>query len=500
MTSTSGFPRNPRTRRTPALTKASAYLSGLSADQRQAPIIRLANSADVSYVTMWNALRGMRPASGARDRADPAAPSGKRPRAIERLASRLEQDLVQGRLSGAPHLPQIKELCARYAACFRTMRAALDDLCERRVLCNNGRRYAAALRPSRRPSLTFAVLIASWYEGPLRFVAEYEQEFMIHLDHESARGNVNIEVLRFQDVNGRTVVCDALGAHEKNLRARHDIDGYLLPVSFGGCLNSDVLTQLHSTGKPVVIVDEIGGCEMPPLFGRSGKALILRAARDKISACAAARALIALGHRHLAFFSLFHNEHWPEVCLEGLSETIAKAGKDFSLAPFLIQGTQTTDEYIRAGWANCPDVPLRRWFNEWKKSALPAFVQQLAPYCSWDLDQQIAYAEMRNRLQPLLKRALSDKSITCWIAPDTDAAWSMHDYIVEHRLPLSMIAFGWSPEVTKSRIASWDLNAAAAARAAIRFLAFPGRKLPGQKGMELRIDGMLAVRESLRAV
>jgi hypothetical protein len=76
----------------------------------------------------------------------------------------------------------------------------------------------------------------------------------------------------------------------------------------------------------------------------------------------------------------------------------------------------------------------------------------------------------------------------------------MHDYIVEHRLPLSMIAFGWSPEVTKSRIASWDLNAAAAARAAIRFLAFPGRKLPGQKGMELRIDGMLAVRESLRAV
>jgi hypothetical protein len=103
-------------------------------------------------------------------------------------------------------------------------------------------------------------------------------------------------------------------------------------------------------------------------------------------------------------------------------------------------------------------------------------------------------------MQDLCRRAASDKSITCWISPDSDGAWSMNDYIVEHGLDVSMIAFGWSPEITKNRIASWDLNTAAAARASIEFLTSPGRKLPGQKGMELRIEGMLAMRESLKTI
>ena len=389
----------------------------------------------------------------------------------------------------------------RYHSGFRTVRAALDHLCTRGVLRNTGRRYMTVCHRSRRPSLKFAVLIASWYEGPLRFVAEYEQEFMIHLDTESARRNVGIEVLRFEDVgDGRVIVYDSLKAHEQNLRARQDINGFILPVSFVGCLNPGILTELHSSGKPVVIIDEIGGWEAPSFIARGKRILFLRAARDRSSACAVARALMGCGHRNFAFFSLFYREHWPQVCFDGLAETIARAGDGYSLTPFLIEGTQTSDEYVRAGWDRCPDLPVKNWFQAWRKNASQAFVQQLTPHFMWDLDQQMAYAEMRHRMQDLCRRAASDKSITCWISPDSDGAWSMNDYIVEHGLDVSMIAFGWSPEITKNRIASWDLNTAAAARASIEFLTSPGRKLPGQKGMELRIEGMLAMRESLKTI
>jgi hypothetical protein len=63
-----------------------------------------------------------------------------------------------------------------------------------------------------------------------------------------------------------------------------------------------------------------------------------------------------------------------------------------------------------------------------------------------------------------------------------------------------MITFGWSPEVTKSRIAAYDFNSVAAVRAAIEFVLCPEKQLPGQKGIRIAIQGSIINRETLSPI
>jgi len=105
----------------------------------------------------------------------------------------------------------------------------------------------------------------------------------------------------------------------------------------------------------------------------------------------------------------------------------------------------------------------------------------------------------REQLQPSFERAYGDTSITCWIAAGIDTAWFTNDYIRDRNARLSLITFGWSPETTRSRIAAYDFNSPAAARAIIAFLLWPQKRLPGQVGMNLRVIGTIIQRESLRA-
>ena len=488
-------------RRTPALTKALQFLDTRNLKKGPVPIRRLAHEADVSYVTMWKAvqLRSVHPAVS--KPALQAHEKSSRPTtAWQRLKSRIEQDLLQARLPNATALPSAKELCARYDVDYRTLRKALEALCSQDFLHSAGRRYRAAAGRTTSSSFRIAVLAFAWYEGPLILFAEYDQEYLTCLDAESSRRRIRAEVLRYMERDGRAIVNDSHGISEQNIQTRKDIDGFVVLVWSTNCLSDDLFAQLHAAGKPVVIIDEIGGWEMPAYLVRGGKTLRLDARPHESAARNAARELVALGHRRFAFFSAFHNDLWSRQCLTGFTGTIDRAGGSCSVRAFLVNGSQATNEYTRAGWSRCPDKPFRKALSAWARSAPRPFVKQFEPYFAVSLDQQAWYAEVRYRLEPLFRQALTDKSITCWVAPDADDGWMAHDYLHERKSRVSLLAFGNSPEITRSRITSWDYNCAGAVTATLDHLLYPKRRLAGQNGIVLRIEGGLAMRESLRRV
>jgi len=488
-----------KSRRMPAMTRAVSFLASLGEAAARKTITQMAREANVSYVTMWKAVQGARSTTicESHQQRQPV------PRPLppyHELASRIEQDLLYGRLPQGPALPQIKELRVRYNAGFRTVRKALSELHRKNVVDRVGRNYHATVSVPRAPSFTVAVLMFAWYKGPLRFVVEYDGEFMTSLDLEWSRRKVRTEVMRFSEKDGVPTITDAHCTHEQNLRARRDIDGYVLLVSSMRALCPGLLDQLHETGKPVVLVDQIGGWETPAFLARPDRTLVLKARPHEEAARDIARTLVSLGHRRCAFFSVFHRDLWSQRCLDGLMSVFGTAGEQRRLDPFLMDGTQISGDYVAAGWRRCPDTWLRRGYNHWKEKAPPAYVRQFEPYFEFGLEEQIWNAEVRYQLEQLLDRAAVDTSTTCWIAPDVDTAGFINDYIFDHRLDVSVVAFGWSPEVIKSRIAAYDFNASAAARVSVDFLLYPQARIPGRKGLELDIKGSLAMRESLRRV
>jgi hypothetical protein len=235
---------------------------------------------------------------------------------------------------------------------------------------------------------------------------------------------------------------------------------------------------------------------LPGIAAKEGRFLAIDARNHFRAGCALSQALASLGHAQGAFFSPFHADTWSHACLEGVRSRDFAPG--FSIVPYVIGGSQiaTTpeiNELIKPIHAR-----LRSGFER-NKSTLPLpYVRQLTPFFHHMLGDHIVFAEVRNRLQPLFKKAAANKQATCWIAASSETASFALDYIAENNFKVSLVSFDWSQEFTERRIASYDFNPAAAARAAMEFIRSPHRRLPGQEGFRLPIEGTLLFRDTLK--
>jgi len=480
---------------------ALAYLERAGDGMQSRSLHQMAHEAGVSYVTMRKAFARRFGASRrvVRAREKRAGVGNPAANAVwKRVRGRIEEDLLQGNLH-RDGLPLIKELCTRYSVSRATAKRALTALCDGRVLCRDGRRYRAARsEQTGPPSITVGMMIYAWYTGPLVFMAEYDQEFVPSLEQECGRAGVGMEIIRYQHPNDHLTTFDTSGTTERPLDARTSVDGIILVVISPWALCDDLFARLHATGKPVVIIDEIGGWELPPYLARSKRVLLI-AAKSHVSASdRLARSIIEAGHRTAAFFSPFHSDSWSRECLEGMARVFAGAGKGYALRPFVAEGSTLTDDYERRAHQRQSSSSLLDGYTAWKKKLPKPYAVQLDPHFSTMFSQQLAYAEVRCVCDDLFSAAYGDKSITCWIAADTDIVWFMYDFLRARSSSLSLVSLGTSPQVTKDRITSVDYNAAAAAAASVQFLLAPTRKLPGQKGIVLEIQGKLTDRGSLR--
>jgi DNA-binding LacI/PurR family transcriptional regulator len=489
-------PGTHRARRTPALSKALAYLA--AAEFQGESIDRLAADADVSYLTMWKALRVQGRGSGRASAGKPPLAGDTARYKWQEVQDRIEKDLLHGVLPRHGLLPQIKELCPRYNAGFRAIRQALESLCASGRLQREVRRYRCPVRRTASPLKVF-VVVHHGGTGPLEFYTDYDLEFIPALEAECSRRNLSMEILRFSAAGSRIVIHDVSGKHEVSPEAGPDTAGYVL-ISDGtfGAQVDDLLTRLHASRKPVVFVDEVGGSDLPGFLAHSGRALALAVRPYMTASRMLGKMLAEMGHRRLAYFSLAFQDPWSKECLQTLTQTMNDAGDNGAVTPFVWEYSWVTWECIADAHARFSKIPVRELYERKKKSLPPSYIQQLDHLFSRVLDTHLAYAEGRYRLEPLMKQALADKSITCWVASDSDTVWYAGDFLNKTRADVSLVGFGKSLEITKRRISTWDFNALAAAATTVEYLLHPEQKLPGQTDHTFAIQGTLIDRGSLK--
>jgi DNA-binding transcriptional regulator YhcF (GntR family) len=497
-------------RRTPGVQKALSYIRNLPPSEQRPSLRGLAQAADVSYVTMWKAARlsaagagqqGLRASARRAEGIGTPAAAGETIRPWQRLTKSIQGDLLQGRLPHRGALPTIKELCERYRAGYQVVRLALDELCRKRLLRRDARRYYAVVAgPGAAPTLKIAVLAYLWYAEPyqdlLKLISDYDQDFFRELEMECHRRGVGMELVRYRYVGDSTVAMSTQDGVERSLETRRDTAGYIVLAAHPTCVEPRLLARLHATGRPLVVVDEIGGWEMPPYLARGGRLLRVDARPFAAAAREVAHGLSAHGHRHVAFFSTFHADHWSQQCLAGLTEGFTAAGTDHLVSTFLEPGSQLTGNWwVRANERSAA-AKLRSFYQQWKHRLPRAYTSQLDPHFSYELDEQLSYAEVRRALEPLFSRALCDTSITCWVAACGDTVWFAHDFLAAHKARLPLIGFGNSEQILKKRITTYDFDAAGAACASVEYLVHRGQ-LPGQEGSGLHIQGALVYRQGL---
>jgi hypothetical protein len=485
---------------TPAIDKALAYLAEIK-DPRSYSIRRLARNAGVSLVTMWKAMHRhsapeIAPAAAPRSRPEPK-------RAWQRLRDAIARDLLQGWLSRREYMPNVKELCAHYGAGAKSMRRALEELRAKGTIDRTGRRYGTRrARTAGISSIKVSVLVFTWKDEMPVLFADYNPYFIRGLEQECVIRGIGVELHGYWREGPHVVTSSASRAGRRALSALHEHAGFMHLAFWPSCVEPAVLSMLRGTDKPVAIIDEIGGWEVPECLISGNRALVINARPFEAGAAEIARALIACGHHHVAFFSPFENDPWSHRCRDGLVSAFSGAGSGYRLALFTEKGSSLLgdDTFIGRAQKHSADHRLRNYYAKWRKNLDPSYTTQLDPHFHKYLLSQLWYAEVRRTLRPLFERAYADKSITCWVAVDTDVAWFAHDFLRAKASDLSLVTFGNSPEVSQRGITAYDFNADGAARAALEFVLYPDRKLPGQTGHALTIDGMLVDRGSLRPV
>jgi hypothetical protein len=460
----------------------------------------MASEAGVSYVTMWKAVQ-LPGRAGAARRKPPRKPS--RPvRSWERVKRRMAIDLLQGDLARAEMLPRINSLCLQYGAGYRSTVRALNRLVAESLIVRDGRSYR---RP--KPSLGAASLRIGFVTfvphylartEPIIQVAEYDQDFMRSLELECNRSHVGVDVFGYRAEGGSLLITDALQKSRRRISSSNGIDGYVVPISLAQGVSPGLFEQLHAAAKPVVIVDQIGGWELPRSFSLSGRFLIIEARNATAIGRETATTVLAMGHRRCAYFSPFHDDPWSKGCLEGLDEVFSAAGHFCRIMPCVTAGTQIwstpeIDAIVKRSYGK-----LRSGFDALRPTLSAAYVRQLDPFFGHLLGEHIVFAEVRNRLAGLYKAAIHDSSISCWIGATVEAAWFASDFLADRPARPSLVSLEWSPEITKRRIASYDYNIEAAARITIEHLIHPDRPIPGIEKGRLPVKGSVITRESLR--
>jgi DNA-binding LacI/PurR family transcriptional regulator len=324
---------------------------------------------------------------------------------------RILSEIEAGRWKAGEKLPPPAWLCQHLGLTTPTLRKAMGHLVEAGTLEPSVRGWRVAQPIDRPRGLKIAMIRHAAPDGNLAGEAEREMFFRRALEQEASRAGMRIESWGFSDEG--TLFRDG-GAFRQNLSGV--VDGVILST-WRMERPELVFPRLSPSRLPVAIWDERPQGGKRPVLARSRW---FTSGYTVQAGMMAARHLLELGHRRIAYLSPYHGSDWSMRRLEGLEkEGLGKAVR------VEVEAFVHRDRWDPVQFEPSPEEV---------ESCIPGLDERLGQLLSARsaVVAKAVAALLRDRavledLDGMFVRALEDKSVTAWVAANDDIAllaWS----------------------------------------------------------------------------
>lgn len=504
-------------KRSAALQQAVDYLHsgigrGVLRKQEFLPNIRdLAVSAGVSQVTMWKAVQelklkgilegepGCRPrVAGKGGDSIEAAYAGVSSHGEKwrKVRARVQHDILSGIFPPGEPLPPTKDLLRRYDVGRRTLKKAVASLEDEFVVMPGTRSYM--VRPpaaSAHPHIGITIL------GPIHemFWQYWHKEFYRHLSHQCSRWNIGFTTIGFTHTGETCAFVDPATKNPTEVIDKDTTIGYMLHITNPQAFSENMLRQLLAYRKPVAVLDEVGGWEMPRFMRNSPYVKVFTMTTSREAGRCVARYLLAQGHRSVAFISPQHKDAWSVSRLEGLKTAQAQSGMAFSLREFTLG--YDIDDYKTLSRDHSNATAIEAFCEKKWVTNLPSCYLY---YVKYAMDQLTwvgcAQAEMHYQLMPVFDELIDTKEITAWILVNDNTAGIALRHLVSCNIDVparvSLISFDDAPEAVEDGLTSYNFNFPAVGDAMLNFVMRFDRQRPGTPQKAVEIPGYIVERGS----
>ena len=502
------------TRKPIAREKALAYLRVLQ-ERGDAPhsIRSMAQSVGIAYVSMFKAVRllvnsgYMISSRGKRSqfvRALPAAMPEVRQALPQTepfdLLSRMRRDIVCGHFPDNATLPSLKQLAADYGVCYRTIRRLLSTLAGEKLIVPHGRRFRPVGVPHTSGTGSIALVSVGNAEGHLFGFTQLRSAMIHHLEMECASHGVQLRTYTLPFRSGRVHRCPELSTPPDLTAGDTLLGSIVLPLMMPQAFVSEVTSTLSSKGRPVALIDENGEAGALAEYGNQPFLRMFSVSSSERCGQLAARYLIGLGHRQVAFITAYDEERWAKNRYAGMVAHYRECG--FTAQPVLhaiAQSGYTADATRRSnelfdimqkpigGFRSLARVP-------YEMSSAVAFDIQVR------LGTFMIRAAVRHRLADSVLRLARDGTCSAIAASNDADALVCLDILKQHgyRVPedISVLGFDDTQEASIRRLTSYNFNPQELMRTVVAWLLRPNG-LNGRSPVT-EIDGFVNQRDTVK--
>lgn len=370
---------------------------------------------------------------------------------IQEIADQIIHDISLGRLKLGTRLPLKKFLQYEYGTSKNTIRSVIENIKERGMIYRKGTSFIIGNKSA--PVTTYRknciYIVANVEKIKAERDSRLRNEFYSEFEKEVNKYGANVTFIDLEEPSLSLI----------NAITKSDTIGFLYLYNYQRLLNKNYepekmlkmeLEQLAKTNFPVVIYNHYEIHNQFPSFsfnfGRN--AYVLGVMDDKKAGEELGIYLASLGHKSIAFFSIF-NESWCKQRFKGIELGLKKVYGDQAKAMSFSAKLDTNLESVPTSLGKFTKV--LGYFSKSEIKTLQQAIIKLRKghdlksyHLSFDpftLLMDDAYQTIKNviryeKLLPCFEEAFKEKNFTAWVGADMYHAIAIMDFLKKNQVQI----------------------------------------------------------------